>query len=341
MSFIEAIAKSVILPKELESKKVATAPYLKSKKKILTTNEELNINDSVISESNTPKPILQLTELPLTIDTDNYKNAKSNSNPNGDLRALFALRQLVNPVPKFERNYIASAYSTELLYGSILNGTSIVKNDLLTTSVIKGAKQAYQENVFQNMDGIPGEWRPIYSVPEDWASADISRFQETSIDFNNLSENSSFSIIQGQESLQWKLDNDKTVALSTNSKINSMKMKYLFVSFRRPWLDPLIFKMNNWYISGQSAGFCSSGSITVNKGLLPILPTGMLISKAVSIDAHWDKEDQKIVDMLNKSKKEVYLGPFLVSNNEKANSTVQIIGWVSDLIPFSPPENNI
>ena len=333
MNLIEAISNSVILPKKFVPNKVK-----QKKLASISLSRSTNNTEAEIDESQT-KPVLQLTQFPITIEPDDYKNAKSSSNPNGDLKSLFALHQLVDPVPKLEHYYMASPYSTEMLYENILNGTTIVNNEPFTSNVVNNAKKNFENNIFQDMDGIPGNWRPIYTIPEDWATADISRFKEVSIDFKNISRNSSFYIIHGQENLQWRLGSTKSTALNPASKINSVKMKYLFVAFRRPWLDLLVFKIGNWFIPGQSSGFCSSGSAKLNDGILPLLPTGMLIAKDVSLDANWHEDDQAIIDKLKATGETGSLGPLLISGNKTNNSSIQIIGWVSDVVPFSPSYN--
>lgn len=333
MNLINAIANSVNLPKGFLSNDVRL-----TKSQPTFHAKQRGRSDSKRNDTQ-PKPILQLNPLPITIEPSQYQNAKSNSNPNGDLKPLFALRQLVDPVPKFEHDYVASSYSTEMLYASILNGATIVNNEPFTSSVIGNAKSSFAENALQDMDGTPGNWRPIYAIPEDWASADISRFKEVSIDFDNTTKNSAFDTIQGQDQLFWTLGNNQTQSLNAKSKIKSVKMKYLFVAFRRPWFDLLLFKMGNWFIQGQQSGFCSSGTTKLNNGILPLLPTGMLIAKDIVVDADWHADDQAIVDQLAATGKTGCLGPFNLSRAKTSNSSLQVIGWVSEVVPFSPSGN--
>lgn len=282
------------------------------------------------------KPIFQLNQLPVSLDPEAYKDARSGSNPNGDLKPLFAFRQLVDPVPKFDPNYFASSYSTEMLYANFLNGATILRNDPFVSGVIANAKKQFEEEYFQDMDGTSGDWRPVYASPEDWATADISRFSEVSVDLNNSSENGLFGTIQGKEKLQWNLGGQTTQAMNPETKIESLDMKYLFVEFRRPWFNLLLFKMNQWYLSGQQAGFCSSGSSKVNEGAFPLIPTGMLIARDVKLNANWHQDDKTIMDKSLASSDTAYLGPFLMSGPASHKSSIQIIAWVSEVIPLSP-----
>lgn len=285
------------------------------------------------------KPIFQMNKFPVTLNADKYKNARSRANPNGDLRSAFLLRQLVDPVPRFEKSYVASPYSTEMIYKNVINGASIINKDPFISSILGNAKQMFAQITYPYLDGIPGEWRPIYASPEDWASAGVDRFKETNITIQNNGNSNNVHLIQGSENLEWHLGKRIFSKLHPHSKINSVRMKYLFVEFHRPWLDMMFFSMNNWYLSGQEAGFCSSGSNVENKGLLPLLPTGMLIARDISLQADWHKDDKKIIDEMNKSSEAGHLGPFTVSPSDDEGDCIQVIGWQSNVVPYSPAED--
>lgn len=289
------------------------------------------------SPRNETKPILQLSRFPLTIDINQYKNALSASNPEGDLRPLFEFRQLVDPIPEFDQMYIASTSSTEMLYSMILNGANILPDSHFAASVINNSRKIFEATFFSNMDGTPGEWRPIYAVPDDWHSADDNRFKSLTIDLRNMDPSTSFEVISGNEKLNWILDGNTEKSLDPNTQIASIEMKYMLVGLHRPWFNPLLFQTRGWYISGENAGFCSSGSMKSNDGVLPIIPASILIGKQTVINASWNKEDQSIIDSYQASGKPMHLGPFLVSTSE--SNILQIIGWISELIPFSPKNN--
>lgn len=348
MDLVKAIANSVELSRDsefenLNSRSLEQTGRGKLKSQFITGfQESMGLMKNPLSDVNTidaeseNKPILQLNQLPTTIDSNDYKDARSGSNPNGDLKPLFAFRQLVDPVPKFDQNYFASPYSTEMLYENFLNGASILNNEPFVTSVLGQAKKQFEEDSFQDMDGTSGDWRPVYANPEDWATADISRFKEVSIDLNNCSDNSLFGTVQGKENLQWHIDGKVANAMNPETEIKSLEMKYLFVEFRRPWFNLLFFKMNNWYLSGQKSGFCSSGSTKINNGVLPLIPTGMLIARDVKLNATWHEDDKAIIDKSETGNEAAYLGPFLMSGSNSNNDSIHIIAWLSEIMPLSP-----
>jgi hypothetical protein len=292
------------------------------------------------SPGNAAKTVFQLNQFPTTLDTTTYRDALSGSNPNGDWRALFAFRQLVDPVPAFSRSYSPSADSTEQVYKTLLTGASVDGESEFASGVLSDAMDRFQSETFANLDGNPGVWRPVYAVPEDWYAAGADRFKSLNIDLDSLgSSDSPFGIIGGDDSLELRLGGDKapgSSGLSSGTKLHSIRMEYLLVSFRRPWLNPLLFRSGDWFLSGQDAGFCSSGSISRNDGVLPLLPTGMLISRSVDISADWSNADASLVKDAKSAGKAVFLGPFMLSAPASAGSTLQVIGWTSDLVPFSP-----
>jgi len=286
-----------------------------------------------LKESHKEKQLMQLTRFPITVDADLYRNAKSSSNPKGSLQSLFNFRQLVDPIPSLGSLYQPTIFSTEMMYGNILGGMSVFPAD---DFVISESKMSYEVNVFSGMDGIPGNWRPVYAVPEDWHSADDSRFKRLTIDLTVNKPSTLLEVIAGDEEFKWIVDGHKIKELNIDTHIESIEMKYMLVGLRRPWLNPSIFQMGNWYFSGEDPGFCSSGSITDNDGILPVIPSGIIIGKEISINASWHKDDQTIIDRHKVSGNALSLGPFSVSDNH----TIQIIGWISEVVPFSPKKKS-
>lgn len=296
--------------------------------------EKVDKSKSPPTISSDTKPIVQLNSYPVSIDADKYKNARSTSNPNGDLIPLFAFRQLVDPIPKFGQGYTASTSSTESQYTHILKGTSTLPDSDFAEGVINDSKRILDLETFSNMDGIPGSWRPVYAVPEDWPSADDSRFSDLSIDLGKTEPSELFGFISESIQLDWVLEGNKSKALQPGTQIDSIKMKYLLVGLHRPWYNPLFFQIGNWYLSGENAGFCSSGSPEINDGVFPLVPSGMLIGKQIVVNASWSKEDQGIIDSYKATGKSLSLGPFTVTGPE--SNSIHIIGWINELIPFSP-----
>jgi hypothetical protein len=183
-------------------------------------------------------------------------------------------------------------------------------------------------------------WRAVYAVPEDWYAAGSDRFQTLEVDLTAAQPfDSAFLVIEGDETLCLTPGGTAGAGVtgpSSGTKLQSIRMEYLMVALRRPWLNTTLFETEGWYLSGQDAGFCSSGSLSANGGILPLIPTGLLIGREVNVSVEWGKDDADVVRAAKSTGRRLFLGPFPVSNPGEANSTLHVIGWTSDLVPFSP-----
>ena len=299
----------------------------------------LDTRSALAGSSKETRPVLQLNALPCTLDPLLFVNPLSSSNPNGNLKSLFAFRELVDPVPSFSKAYSSSGASTEGIYKQIVKGASVGIDSSFTAGMIADAQRQFSENQFADMDGTPGHWCPVYAVPEDWYdTSQSSRYKEIDIDlYDQGGKDSPFIVLGGQSALELTVAGNRTNSTSLDSRTNlrSVRMKYLLVQFRRPWLNLLLFESGGWYLSSQPQGFCSSGKTDENNGVLPLLPTGMLLAKDVSIQAEWSKKDQSFLDSAKSTKEPVFLGPFALES-QGLGSSLQIIGWISSLVPYSP-----
>ena len=235
------------------------------------------------------KPVLQLNPFPITLDTAVYANALSGRNPGGDRRSLAAFRELVDPVPAFGRSYSPSIKSTESVYETMLDGASVDGESEFAARVLSEAKTRFAAETFPRLDGPSGVWRPVYAVPEDWWAAGPERFTSLNIDLDALGDSDGpFATIGGDETLELRMGAGRSGAssqLSPDTKVHSIRMDYLMLTLRRPWLNSMLFEANDWFLSGEDAGFCSSGSLSNNTGALPLIPTGMLIGRRVDVSA--------------------------------------------------------
>jgi len=284
------------------------------------------------------QPVLQLNRFPITLDTAIYKNAQSGRNPGGDQRSLSAFRDLVDPLPSFTRDYSASAGSTERIYATLLEGASVDGQSPFAASVLSDAKERFEAEKLANLNGSIGFWRPVYAVPDDWAIAAPDRFQVLDLDLNARMGAGGFAVIGGDETLDLRLGGKDAAPLRKidSSQVRSLSMEYLLVGLRRGWLNPTLFDTGDWFLSGQDAGFCSSGSLNNNNGVLPLISTGLLLGRNVQVSADWSRADASLLQDAKSAGKPVFLGPFLVSAPEAPGPTLQVIGWTSDLVPFSP-----
>ena len=288
------------------------------------------------------KPVLQFAAFPVLLDTGQYANALSDSNPNGNLIPLLALRNLVDPLPSFAQYYNPSGKSTEQTYETILEGAVVKAGNTSIKTLLWQAKELFETNRFARMDGLPGWWRPVYVEPGDWYDlSKAERFQDLQIDLQDQGGTGAFAIIGGTAPLQLSIaQSDGRKPVDPQTTIQSLRMKYMLVSFRRPWFHASLFQYAGWYLSQQASGFCSSGDIGINSGVLPLLPTGMLLAKDVSIDVAWGHADRAFLDKANVPLSSVSLGPFALQP-QAAGSDVQLVGWISSVTPYSPQDSDL
>lgn len=116
----------------------------------------------------------------------------------------------------------------------------------------------------------------------------------------------------------------------------SISFKYCLVNITRSWFKNALLNMRTWYMFSVPQGDYSRGTIENNPGIFPMLPTSMLAIRDLRISASWSQADRIT---LRRAK---YLGPFDVASAEFNQDTLradglQIIGWLSRLMPVLPP----
>ena len=128
-------------------------------------------------------------------------------------------------------------------------------------------------------------------------------------------------------------------------------MKVLRVDFYRPWLNPEILNLKGWKINGVEKGYFSSGKLDENDGVMPLMPTSMIVGTEVKLAGNLEKEDQDLVKASMMQNKTVAVGPFVLSSplhsatlrNESDTTSIEstnihVIGFISNLVPFAPQE---
>jgi hypothetical protein len=146
-----------------------------------------------------------------------------------------------------------------------------------------------------------------------------------------------------------------TASVEDQTKDVDISFKFARVEIYRPWLDPLIFSLPGWTFAGLQAGDLSTGSITDNAGILPLIPVAFIIAKDIHISADWSETDaQRAMMAASEDAPPIGFGPFSLSGQYYMNQPatqptstfdgttisspgVQIIGWVNQLVPFCPP----
>jgi hypothetical protein len=153
----------------------------------------------------------------------------------------------------------------------------------------------------------------------------------------------------------------KSKSSSSDATALSISLELMRATIMRPWLDPLVFRAHSWRFSKSSnlyGKLISKGSFVPGgsgeeEGLLPMLPTGIVVARNVKIEGKFSHEDQSTVEKELKGGGSVGWGPFAIqghySQSESssishgsmtatsvANADPQIIGFFCDVLPLSP-----
>lgn len=138
----------------------------------------------------------------------------------------------------------------------------------------------------------------------------------------------------------------------------SISCKIAKVSIMRPWFSELLFRSDNWYTNlgaGDQKEYISNGKIDSSNAdnILPMYPVAFIVARDITIEADFTEEDKEIISQAVSASASVSVGPFSVgggysygNDKEHIESSfkdgkltvpgMQIIGWVSRVLPPSP-----
>lgn len=122
-----------------------------------------------------------------------------------------------------------------------------------------------------------------------------------------------------------------------NSSGFSLSFDYCLVQLHRYWFDTRIFDSPElWYALTQNEAAYSTGKKNAeNHGLLRCVTKAMIVIKDLKITANWSEEDSV------SATSSVGLGCFNLtksqfSNNQLSAPSIQIIGWICEVLPKLP-----
>ncbi|MGI4873109.1 MAG: hypothetical protein ACRYFX_18270 [Janthinobacterium lividum] len=295
-------------------------------------------------------PVLQLNTTPAPIDVSQYKNPFGPANPNGDYISLFKFVSLNNDVPGFTRFYAPSGRRLDSTYQSVVGGASVVPSATFTNAAFAGAGAALTQAKLAALDGTGNSWYPVYANPIDWYDLVTQEQNLFATEIDLTQPQTSFSnqyvvIDDGTGSeLTWNqrdiAGNPAGIALSSNTKVNKIRFKFMQVQLNRPWFNLELFSMGGWSLPGQQPGFVSSGSLAGNNGVLPLYTTSFIIGTDLEIEADLDSSDRSLVAKTLNADGIINLGPFAIdtyqpnqaSSDRLTNGGYFIIAWISQLV---------
>ncbi|WP_313385296.1 hypothetical protein [Chishuiella sp.] len=291
--------------------------------------------------------------------TSDDEKTKKNADRNWQAKAV-----------KLERD-IKSTYN-KLIAG---NGKYVEQAlQILETTVNDGIRRALsiaQENVledkkFSSSMGFDNKWLFSYPSPGNWAENNNTSFTELKISGGNEKKKSSstthaFDMSTGVNVGLWRVKASSSGTFehsSSSADANSVTIsaKIAKVNIMRPWFSESLFRLKNWSNNMLDKGvMVSNGKIdsTNAENLIPMYPVAFVVARDITIKADFSHEEMDHISRSVKAGASVGYGPFSISGSYSNSKTedkftsdfqngeikvpgMQIIGWVSRLIPESP-----
>jgi hypothetical protein len=231
-------------------------------------------------------------------------------------------------------------------------------NDALRSVIEDSQKLVSGQYLLPSVAGGP-PWLPSYAVPDNWYSTDLkgSKIKLTS-NYTNKTESksaheysvgvsASWGLFHGSGEVGGEHGNEQSHVDSQNF---TLEAELITVSIQRPWFNPLILSMKDWWVTGLGKEGVSDGKL---RGMLPLLPTQFVVARDVAITADFSEEDKSKITNAVKAKASGGWGPFSLNTSYGHSSSdiketakfdggtlripgQQLIAWVSTIIPPSP-----
>lgn len=304
--------------------------------------------------SGNPQVLLQLNSTPFIINTEEYKNAQSASNPLGDYKAAYRFSLLADVIPILSPNYVSSMNTLSKIWRNLIN--SMNTENSFTRSILEDSITNFKSAKMAGIGGIPEDWYNVVASPTNWCELleNEKNLLPLEIDLmNGDDEQKEFLVLNNQSGWNWKIisENSNTeTPINRNSAITKISMNVLRVDFYRSWLDFELLNSPAWKIDGIDEGYYSSGKLDNNDGIFPLIPQGFLVGNNIKIEGEFSKEDLNLISESQDIGQTLSLGSLMLQNkdvlvdivqeNDKtilSSKTNQIIGFISRIVPLSPP----
>ncbi len=236
--------------------------------------------------------------------------------------------------------------------------------------MIATAKKKLEAYSIATQGVIPVTSKYVEIFPSNWCEEDSEGWTEygyewtkktitTEVSTSSFAASGGFSL--GFWSAKANASSDKREE-ERDRTVDSLKitLKYGTAIVNRPWLDTILFDLNNWFLVGNTKKGCiSTGKMdqvfpqTGADTWLPIIPKKLIIVKDLEIKSSQFREHYDALSKKVGGGGSVGYGPFKLKgqySHSKSSSSfeaesegefvrikgAQIIGWISNLVQFSP-----
>lgn len=180
---------------------------------------------------------------------------------------------------------------------------------------LSNERRKFKISEFASSAGPGFEWHLTYAMPSNWCEADANIFTKFQFSIDAKDLNFEFNKMDFNRDCN-NVDLVNYFNCKNNYQLNSGTINISFemsvINIVRPWLNATIFKLSGW----KNELFTTSGSISSGKfddinSIMSLIPTAFVLIKNVLIS---DSDNKNII----------------------SNPNLQIIGFVSEIVPFSP-----
>ncbi len=245
---------------------------------------------------------------------------------------------------------------------NILNTTI---NDGIRQVIVSAQDAVRDDRAFTSSLGDGSKWFLSYPSPSNWTDSNNLSFTDLKISGGNTKLRSkgtehSFSVDTNVNYGLWRVKASASGSFqhsNSSADKNSVEIsaKIAKVDIKRPWFLESLFRLGEWSTNMAKSGEISNGKIdSSNKGgKLPMYPVAFVVARDITIKAGFSHEEEEHTKESVKTSASVGWGPFSIGgsygygktedkfdsdfqNGEIRVPGMQIIAWVSRVIPYSP-----
>ncbi|MFY0576297.1 hypothetical protein ACN28S_19780 [Cystobacter fuscus] len=230
-------------------------------------------------------------------------------------------------------------------------------------ALFSAARLNFELSTLGSMLGPGYTWHMTLAQPQNWFTPEASFFDvdlrtSRTLPLNGGSRFQQSTALTALNSGLWGYRaQDKLLRRPVARESLDIRVRFKFarVSIRRPWLDTSLFSLGGWATAGRRRNSLSTGSLTGNTGIFPLLPTALILARELQISAAWSPSDVTFIrERLDQE--DLTFGPFALSGQyqrPRARTTtvaratfdgvnisapgLQVIGRMSQLVPACPP----
>ena len=229
--------------------------------------------------------------------------------------------------------------------------------------------EGYGVNLDETGTGMSKLVHRSYLLPSDWYSSNsVTQWIKKDVSSGSTATNTSSDYVSGGGQASFSLGifsiggggghSEQRRHMDTNTQNLRVKFEYTLVTIRRPWLNLALLATKGWNLTNlYPKGKLSNGTRTPlaqQNSLMPMIPTAFVVARKILISANWSQADSTFIQQQTSAGGGFGIGPFRIGGSYASSSSsntfhssfangvidvpgVQIIGWISQVVPECPP----